>query len=220
MNFRALVIGGTGQVGSALLRALVAEASCLEVVMVTRKAVSAPLPPRVRQVVLDTAAPGFEAEVTMVAKSLEGRVVAASCVGVGAGSNKWTEDELKALEAGVVGAFARGCHAVGVQHFGLLTAVGSDSKSRVKYIRVMGLKEEAIEGIGFKRLAIFQPGIIGGNAHTPKVVDWLGKLIPGRFGTVHQDDIGRAFVADFVKHADASGVVRYENGAMRAASAV
>lgn len=204
MSFRAIVIGGTGQVGGALIRALVAEPTCVEVVMVNRKAMKQSVDAKVRQVVMDTSADDFQSSVTTLAKSLEGRVVAASCVGVGAGSNKWTEEELKALEVGVVGAFARGVHAAGVEHFGLLTAVGSTSKSRFKYIRVMGLKEETVEAIGFKRLAIFQPGIIGGNEHTPKIVDWLGQLIPGRFGTVHQDDIGRAFVAEFRDSADAS----------------
>lgn len=218
MSFRALIVGGTGQVGAAVVRALEAEPSCTEIVMVNRKAMTQSLGPRVRQVVLDTGAPGFQDEITKLAKTLEGRVVAASCVGVGAGSNKWTEEQLKALEVGVVGAFARGVRAAGIEHFGLLSAVGSDAKSRIKYIRVMGMKEDAVKAIGFKRLALFQPGIIGGNAHTPKIVDWLGQLIPGRFGTVHQDDIGRAFVAEFVKQADATGIAQYENGAMKTAS--
>ena len=39
MPFRVLIIGGTGQVGAAVVRALVAEPSCAEVVMVNRKAI-------------------------------------------------------------------------------------------------------------------------------------------------------------------------------------
>jgi uncharacterized protein YbjT (DUF2867 family) len=38
MAFRVLIIGGTGQVGAAVVRALAAEPSCAEVVMVNRKA--------------------------------------------------------------------------------------------------------------------------------------------------------------------------------------
>ena len=49
----------------------------------------------------------------------------ASCVGVGKGSNKWSEEELKALEIGVVGGFARGCHDGGIAQFALLSAGGS-----------------------------------------------------------------------------------------------
>jgi len=79
----------------------------------------------------------------------------------------------------------------------------------------MGLKEEAIQGIGFQRLAIFRPGIIAGNIHTPHYVAWLGRLIPGSFGTIEQDDIGRAFVAEFISNPAPNGVVYLENGAMR-----
>ena len=53
------------------------------------------------------------------------------------------------------------------------------AKSRIRYVRVMGLKEEAVQGIGFKSLAIFRPGIIAGNAHTPSYAASLGRLIPG-----------------------------------------
>jgi uncharacterized protein YbjT (DUF2867 family) len=139
----------------------------------------------------------------------------ASCVGVGKGSMKWSEEELKALEIGVVGGFAGGCRAGGITRFSLLSAVGSSAKSRIRYVRVMGLKEETVQGMGFQRVAIFRPGIIAGNAHTPGYVAWLGRLIPGRFGAIEQDDIGRAFVAEFVSSSASNGVVYLENEAMR-----
>ena len=82
-------------------------------------------------------------------------------------------------------------------------------------MRVMGLKEETVQGVGFKRLAIFRPGIIAGNAHTPSYAAWLGRLIPGPFGTIEQDDIGRAFVAEFISSSALDGIVYLENGAMR-----
>jgi uncharacterized protein YbjT (DUF2867 family) len=218
MAFRVLIIGGTGQVGGAVVRALAMEPSCAEVVMVNRKATALARDPRVRQVILDTAAPRFSDEVATLAQRLVAQgepVYGASCVGVGKGSVKWSEEELKALELGVVGGFARGCHAGGITHFALLSAVGSTATSRIRYVRLMGLKEETVQGIGFKRLAIFRPGIIAGNAHTPRYAAWLGRLVPGRFGTIEQDDIGGAFVAEFTDSAATSGIVHLENGAMR-----
>lgn len=215
--FRVLILGGTGQVGAAVVRALGAEPSCAEVVMVNRRAISPAEGPRLRQVILDTAAPRFSEEVATLARSLVAQgdpVYGASCVGVGKGSRQWSEEDLKALEIGVVGGFARGCHAGGISHFALLSAVGSTSKSRIRYVRVMGLKEEAVQSIGFRRLAIFRPGIIAGNVHTPGYVAWLGRLIPGRFGAIEQDDIGRAFVAELASGAS-DGVAFLENGAMR-----
>src|SRR5450432_4829790 len=148
MAFRVLIIGGTGQVGGAVVRALAAEPSCAEIVMINRRAVSPNTDPRMRQVILDTADAQFAAEVAKVARGLVALgdpVYGASCVGVGKGSLKWSEEELKALEIGVVGGFARGCHAGGVAQFALLSAVGSTAKSRIRYARVMGLKEETVE---------------------------------------------------------------------------
>lgn len=218
MAFRVLILGGTGQVGSAVVRALLTEPSCAEVVMVNRKAIPLTADHRLRQVILDTAAAQFPAAVTQLGLSmvaLGDAVHGASCVGVGTGSMKWSEEALKALELGVVGGFARGCQAAGIAQFALLSAVGSNAKSRFRYLRVMGLKEKALQGIGFKRLAIFRPGIIGGNVHTPGYVAWLGRLISGRFGTIEQDDIGRAFAAEFIGSSASNGVAFLENSAMK-----
>ena len=218
MAFRVLIIGGTGQVGAAVVRALAAEPSCAEVVMVNRKATSLTADPRVRQVIVDTAAAQFAAEVTTLAQRMVAQgdpVHGASCMGVGTGSMKWSEEELKALEIGVVGGFARACHAGGIAQFALLSAAGSTAKSRIRYVRVMGLKEETVQGVGFRRLAMFRPGIIGGNTHTPSYVAWIGRLIPGPFGTIEQDDIARAFVAEFVSNSAPNGVVYLDNWAMR-----
>ncbi len=134
MAFRVLIIGGTGQVGAAVVRALVAEPSCAEVVMVNRKAIPLTANHRLRQVILDTAAAQFPAEVTKLALSmvaLDKPVYGASCVGVGKGSIKWSEEELKALEIGVVGGFARGCHAwlPGRRRCSVCAALGSGKHS-------------------------------------------------------------------------------------------
>ena len=99
MAFRVLIIGGTGQVGAAVVRALAAERSCAEVVMVNRRAISLAASPRVRQVTMDTAAEHFTADVTTLAHGMVAQrdpVYGASCVGVGKGSLNWSEEELKA----------------------------------------------------------------------------------------------------------------------------
>jgi uncharacterized protein YbjT (DUF2867 family) len=186
--------------------------------MVSRKASAAAADGRVRQVLVDTADAGFSAQVSVIARGMVAQgapVYAASCAGVGSGSLRWSEEQLKALEVGVVGSFARGCRAGGISRFALLSAVGSNVKSAIRYARVMGLKEETVRTAGFDRLAIFRPGIIAGNIHTPAYAAWLGRLIPGRFGTIDQDDIARAFVAEFTDESPPDGVVAYENAAMQ-----
>jgi uncharacterized protein YbjT (DUF2867 family) len=214
-NFAVIILGGTGQVGGAAVAELLATSECREVVMVTRKPIASR--PRVRNVVLDTDAADFAERTAAVAREVlsQGPVSAVSCVGVGSGSNRWSEEELKRLELGIVGAFARGCHQAGIAQFCLLSAAGSTARSRIRYARVMGMKEDTIRDIGFARLAIFRPGIIAGNAHTPAWVAWLGTLVPGSFGNIDQRILGRSIAAQVALHGREAGEVSYENAAMK-----
>jgi uncharacterized protein YbjT (DUF2867 family) len=214
-DFAAIILGGTGQVGGAVVAELLAIPDCREVVMVTRKPIAQRS--RVRNVVLDTGAADFAEHTVALARETlsDGPTSAVSCVGVGSGSARWSEEELRRLEVGVVGAFARGCHDTGIAQFCLLSAAGSSVRSRIRYARVMGMKEDAVRNIGFARLAIFRPGIIVGNAHTPAWVGWLGNLVPGSFGNIDQQILGRSIAAEIALHSGDLGEIARENAAMK-----
>jgi hypothetical protein len=114
MGFRVLVVGGTGQVGSGLVRALLAASSCTEVVMVNRRTIALAADARLRQVIMDTGAANFASEIAELARTCSAQgdpLYAASCIGIGKGSQQWSEEDIKKLEIGMVGAFARGCLA-------------------------------------------------------------------------------------------------------------
>ncbi len=183
--------------------------------MFTRKPIAARS--RVRNVVLDTGAAEFAEQTAALAREVlgQGPASAVSCVGVGAGSARWSEEELRRLELGVVGAFARGCYDAGIAQFCLLSAVGSSARSRLRYARIMGMKEDTVRSIGFARLAIFRPGIIVGNAHTPAWVGWFGSLVPGPWGNIDQRILGRAIAAEIALHSRETGEVVRENAAMK-----
>ena len=214
-NFAVIILGGTGQVGGAAVAELLAIPECREVVMVARKPLAAQ--PRVRSVVLDTGAADFAERTAALAREVlsHGPASAVSCVGVGSGSARWSEEELKRLEVGVVGAFARGCRDGGIAQFCLLSAVGSSPRSRLRYARIMGMKEDTVRKVGFTRLAIFRPGIIVGNAHTPAWVGWFGSFIPGPFGSIDQRILGRSIAAEVALHSGEAGEVIRENADMK-----
>jgi len=214
-NFAAMILGGTGQVGGAAVAELLAIPECREVAIVSRKPIAARS--RVRNVVFDTGAADFAERTAALARELlgQGPASAVSCVGVGSGSMRWSEEELQRLELGVVGAFARGCHQAGIVQFCLLSAAGSTARSRFRYARVMGMKEDNVRSIGFTRLAIFRPGIIAGNAHTPAWVGWLGSLVPGPFGSIDQQILGRSIAAEIALHSREAGEVTRGNAEMK-----
>ncbi len=187
--------------------------------MVTRKPIASR--PRVRKVVLDTGAPDFAERTASLSREVfsQGPVSAVSCAGVGSGSARWSEEELKRLELGVVGAFARGCHDAGIAQFCLLSAAGSSARSLFRYARVMGMKEDTVRSVGFTRLAIFRPGIIAGNSHTPAWAGWLGSLLPGPFGNIDQQMLARSIAAEIALHREEAGETTRENAAMKSLAA-
>lgn len=212
-DYSVVILGGTGQVGSAVVAALLASPRCREVVMITRRDGAGSSGERVRAVVMDTENAGFEQAVATLVQGVSRPVYGVSCVGIGSGSAKWSEADVIKLEVGVVGAFARGCRAGGIERFALLSAAGASSRSFIRYARLMGRKEDAIRAVGFPRLAIFRPGIIAGNKHTPGYVAALGRLLPGRGGTIEQDVIGKAFVRELER--DGVGEAILHNWDMR-----
>jgi len=214
-SFAAIILGGTGQVGGAAVAELLATSECREVVMVTRK----PIAPRsrVRNVVLDPGAADFAERTAALARGVlsQGPVSAVSCVGVGSGSMRWSEEELQRLELGVGGTFARGCHDAGIAQFCLLSAAGSTPRSRFRYVRVMGMRKTPCVMSVLRASPYFASASLVGNAHIPDWVVWLGSLVPGSFGNIDQRILGRSIAAEIALHSRETGEVTRENAAMK-----
>lgn len=217
---KCILFGGSGEVGGAVARALVDSEVCSRLTLLGRRTVAAMEgEPKVEQVVVDTNAADFE---DVVRQAADGHDVGISCVGIGSGSLKMSEEQVTAIEVNLVGSFARGCKAAGIEVFELLTAVGSketQAKSRIMPIRVLGKKHKTVVEVGFEKLAIFKPGMIVGNAHTPRWLTPLTGLVPDAlgWGNIRQDEVARAFVAHLEKRAAAQHdpVVSYGNEEMK-----
>ena len=170
---------------------------------------------KVVQVVVDTDADDFEQTCEREALGFDHGV---STLGIGSGSGSMTEEEMMHIEVGVLGRYARGCKAAGIESFLLLTAVGSRwINARTKYGRVMAHKEQQIVEMGFNRLAVFKPGIIVGNSHTPGWLTFFTRAIPSASGwsNIEQDDLGKAFAAYLEFPEDhQEGVQKLDNAAM------
>lgn len=203
---KCILFGGSGEVGGAVARALVQSPGCSHLTLLGRRAVAGfEGQAKVEQVVVDTSAADFEA---VVAAKAQGHDAAISCVGVGSGSLKMTEEQLMAIDVGLVGSFARGCKAAGIEIFELLTAAGASETrtgSRIMALRVMSKKHKTVLDVGFAKLAVFKPGMIVGNAHSPRWATVLTALIPDAvgLGNIHQDEVAAAFVAHLDKRAPA-----------------
>jgi uncharacterized protein YbjT (DUF2867 family) len=217
---KCILFGGTGEVGGAVARELLKSDVCSQLTMLGRRA----LPTlqdeaKIEQLVVDTSAADFE---ELVKEKAKGHDVAISCIGIGSGTMSMSEEKMMEVEVNMVGKYARGCKAGGIRIFELLTAVGvkeTYADSRFKAFRVIGKKHKTVVEVGFEKLAIFKPGMIVGNAHTPHWLTYFTGLIPDSlgWGNIGQDEVARAFVAHLEKRVavQREPVVTYGNKEMK-----
>ena len=80
-----------------------------------------------------------------------------------------------------------------------MTAAGANPKSGMKYAKIIGEKEKAVESVKFDFLGIYRPAVILGNANTPSVLNYLMPLLhwamPSKYHSIHKNDLARAMVA-------------------------
>ena len=214
-----ILFGGTGEVGQEVARELINSSFCSSLTMIGRRSLDTLNHPKVTQIIVDPGSADFENSVAKIAKGHDAGIC---CIGIGSGTYKLTEEQMAEVEVGMTGKFARGCKAAGIEIFELLTAVGineSTANSRLKYTRVIGKKYKIVLDTGFKKLAVFKPGMIVGNKHTPKWMTFFTAIIPDflGWGNIHKKEIARAFVAHLEKKAteQTETVVSYENKDMK-----
>ena len=217
---KCILFGGSGEVGGAVARELIKSDACSQLTMLGRRAVPAMQgEAKVEQIVVDTSSSDFE---EVVKEKAQGHDVAISCIGIGSGTMSMSEEQMMEVEVNMLGKYARGCKAAGVEIFELLTAVGikeTHANSRFKAFRVMGKKHKTVLEAGFEKLAVFKPGMIVGNAHSPRWITFFTRVIPESvgWGNIHQDEVARAFVAHLEKRAATQNepVVLYGNKEMK-----
>ena len=60
---------------------------------------------------------------------------------------------------------------------GVMTAAGADPESGMKYAKIIGEKEKAVESVGFDFLGLYRPGVILGNSNTPGILGYVMPLL-------------------------------------------
>lgn len=193
-HYSAIVLGATGNVGARVVRLLIESPICKSVVVVTRRKTDAFANPKVTELVVD-----MNQLEQQVAQHVAGVDIALAAFGVGKGSAKMTDEEVRKVEVLYPRAFCRAAKAKGARVCALMTAAGADTDSSMKYVKIMGEKEKAVEALNFDFLGIFRPGVILGNSNTPRILGYVMPLVhwtvPTKYRSVHKNDLARAMVA-------------------------
>src|SRR6266852_3927131 len=194
MQYSVVVLGATGNVGGRIVQLLIKNPLCKKLVVVTRRKTDVFADPKVSKVVVNM--DRLEEEVAPYAQGVD---VALAAFGVGKGSAKMPEQEVRKIEIAYPEAFCHAAKAGGSRVCGVMTAVGADPESGMKYAKIIGEKERAVESVKFDFLGIYRPGVILGNANTPRALNYLMPLLhwamPSKYHSIHKNDLARAMVA-------------------------
>jgi uncharacterized protein YbjT (DUF2867 family) len=194
VEYTAMLLGASGNVGGHILNVLVRHPPCKKVVVVTRRNVAELANPKVQQVIVNM--DNLEEEIAPHAK---GTAIALAAFGVGKGSAKMADEEVRKIEITYPTAFASAAKTGGARVLAMMTAVGADSQSSTTYLRNMGDKEKKAGELKFDFLGLYRPAVILGNSNTPSALGLVMPLfhwaIPSRYHAIHKNDLARAMVA-------------------------
>lgn len=147
---QAIVAGGTGLVGDLLL----AQLSSRGVATMALARREGPPRPHVTWRVADLA--------KLAATEIPPRTDAAFCCLGTTIKVAGSQEAFRAVDQGMVLAFARACRAAGVPTFVAVGAAGADASSRIFYSRVKGEVERDLAALGFPSLAVLRPSLLLG----------------------------------------------------------
>lgn len=151
----ALLAGGTGLVGRALLSLLLASDRYRKVHLVVRR-VTPNLPPSAKRKVQKV---DFSQLPNTALPAADDVFIALGTTIKVAGS----EDAFRQVDFDYVVNIARGALAVGAKRLAVVSAMGADPRSRVFYNRVKGEMEAAVAQLGYEAVVIAQPSLLLGD---------------------------------------------------------
>jgi len=185
-QYSAILLGATGNVGGRIVQLLIKNPLCKKVVVVTRRKTEAFAGPKISEVVVNMGR--LEEDVAPHAQEVD---VALAAFGVGKGSAKMPEEEVRKIEIAYPQAFCRAAKTGGARVCGVMTAAGADPEAGMKYAKIIGEKEKAVESVKFDFLGIYRPAVILGNANTPGTLGYVMPLLdwamPSKYHSIHKE---------------------------------
>jgi uncharacterized protein YbjT (DUF2867 family) len=201
------VAGATGLVGRALLVRLAADPRVGAITALVRHPGAPAASAKVQTLVVDWSRPGLGAALP----PLDWAFCALGTTIKVAGS----QAAFRAVDVDAVLAFAAAARAAGATRFGLVSAMGADSRSAVFYNRCKGEVEQALAAQGWPRLVIARPSLLlgerttlgqpqrPGEALAQRLMPAIGWLVPKALRPIRGDTVATALAEAVASPGDA-----------------
>jgi uncharacterized protein YbjT (DUF2867 family) len=192
----ALVIGATGLVGSELLVQLLDDGRFERVIAFGRKGTGRSHPK------LEEHAVDFDAPRSW--SSLVKGDVAFSSLGTTL-KQAGSQAAQKKVDYEYQFEFAKAARDNGVPSYVLVSAASADPRSRMFYSRIKGELDRDVQAIGFERVRIMRPSLLGGNRKKRRAGEQIGSVLLGAASALgiarKYREIGADVVAKAMIHA-------------------
>jgi uncharacterized protein YbjT (DUF2867 family) len=226
----AIVLGGSGSVGKALLRALFHDDGFEAVITLSRRSLPEAVAMAgaagrrlVEKLVPDMKPEPLAAATLAAASQVAGELEGFSVLGIGAGTAKLTLEEHRAVDVALNEAFARALRDSGkTRHLAFMSAAGADPTAKTsgsgaagmsRYNRVKGESEEAVRASGPAVVSVFRLGMIIGSQHTPwlleKALPLFSFVTPAKYKSISVEQIAKAMIATAKQHPGTSATYHY-----------
>ena len=210
---KVVVAGATGLTGGFLINELENNSSFDSVIALTRK--DRKNTEKTTWKVID-----FE-DSTALAEVTKGADVVFCCLGTTI-KKAGSQDAFYKVDYEYVVNLAKAARSNNVRQFSIMSSMGADAKSKIFYSRVKGETEEAIRGLGFDELILFQPSLLLGPRDERRFGESLGIFFGKLFSTllfgkmknyhpIHVSNIARAMVAEAKIVQDRNRVLVYRD---------
>ena len=212
---RICLVGASGLIGTALLRAS-AVRSDVRIVAVARRELALPPGARLEVLVADPANWG-----DAIAAARPDTVV--SCLGTTWKKAGEDESAFRAVDQDLVLDCARWGLEAGAHQFIMVSSVGAALHAKALYLRVKAEAERALAKLGYPRLDVLQPGLLRGARAEYRPAERIGQIVAPvadlflRGGLSRYRSVGADWLADVIlalAHEKARGRFIHEHEAM------
>lgn len=195
-NKTAIIIGATGLTGGQLLNALLSDNRYQKIKLISRTSIGINSD-KIEEFL------GNVIDLENFARDFTGDEVFC-CIGTT--QSKTPDKEMyRKIDYGIPVKAAELCKTNGIDTFLVISALGSNPKSKVFYNRLKGEMENAVMAIGLRHTYILQPSLINGKRNEWRFGEWLVKqlfkvfdlLLLGplkKYQSIHPDEIVKCMI--------------------------